>query len=455
MWQNPNPIDLLFFAAEYALERLGVPGFCGCMELWLSGRLDLDRLRVAAAALGDAYPVLNATLHTHPITGRVRWRLPRLGSPARIAVHCSERPPEDGVEALVNTRRAAFHEPPLAFHVFRGAPAGDVLMMFWTHALMDGGGGLALLAALDRLYRERTPPGTLASLGDERRRDFDEHLLRGNTASRIAAVLRPRRAKPPPRESRQLNTTPYSRNWGRMRIVRRRLERPELERAEAIARSIGAGVRLSDWLRTSAFAALDSILPLRRDRLSEYTMLSPVDHRDPASPAVCWNFNSALPLSVPTADLADRAAVARELRRQMTAHKHARTAEHDALHVWLTTRLPTAWIGSIFRSEFSPGCSPRRTIGPRQALSMPFGIMKGYAGAHFCELAARSFTAYRVPLPQPGFAIDTTLSSGGLEIIGTCLEGRTPVALLTRIVEQFMTFALRPPADASESGDCA
>lgn len=452
MWQNPNPIDLLFFAAEYALERLGVPGFCGCMELWLSGRLDLGRLRTAVTALGDAFPVLNATLDTHPITGRVRWRLPKPGSSPRIAVRCSEMPPEDGIEALVNERRAAFHEPPLAFHVFRGAPEGDVLMMFWTHALMDGGGGLALLAVLDQLYRERTAPGTLASRGDERRRDFEQHLLPGGMPARIAAVLRGGRAKPPPRESRQLNTSPYPRDWGRMRILRRRIERSALEQAEAIARSIGAGVRLSDWLRTSAFAALDALLPRRRDRLSAYTMLSPIDHRDPASPAVCWNFNSALPLSIPTADLADRAEVARELRRQMTAHKHARTAEHDALHVWLTTRLPTAWIGSIFRAEFLPGRSPRRTIGPRQALSIPFGIMKGCAEARFCEHAPRSFTAYRIPLPQPGFAIDTTLSERGLEIVGTCLDGRTSIELLTRIVEHFVAFALRPPTEGGPIG---
>jgi hypothetical protein len=74
-YQEPNPIDLYFFAADQAIRRIGLPGTNIHLCLELNGRVDVDGLRRSVDLLRRIYPAVGSRLEQSSITGRPRRRL--------------------------------------------------------------------------------------------------------------------------------------------------------------------------------------------------------------------------------------------------------------------------------------------------------------------------------------------------------------------------------------------
>lgn len=449
-YQHPNPGDLLFFAADAAQRRVGLPGTTAHIHLHLRGQLDLALLQRAIAGLHRVYPVLAARCAISPRTGWPRWRLDATPPAPGQVVHVhavSDNQLHPCIETLLNEPIDFVRRVPLELHIFRGPPAGDMLVMRWTHTLMDGGGGLTILQELDRLYRETPDLSALQTRGDERRDDFRQMLARIPWTRRINTLLtllsrrgvgRGAGVQISPARSSQLGT--------HLRYVVRQLTPEKARLVRDNAARVCPTARPSDYVRASALRALHQMMPQPLPRAGRYTLMNYIDNRRHQPGAVCWNFTTALPIEVPVCLAHDRRRVAESIRAQMEAHRAADTATRDALNLWLITRPPTAYIAAIIRADFGTHGTPAARIGMRMPLSLPLGIMGPFAQPlpTFCGVEVANYYAFRAPVPQPGFAVDVHLTEDRLNVVGTCLESCVPLETLTALVDRFVDALLDP-----------
>lgn len=452
-YQYPNAGDLLFFAAEAAEQRMGLPGATAHFQLELANRLDIERLRHAVAALWRVYPATAARPELSLRTGRPRWRLDGARRDPRRIVRLHELAADaqstlhGAVEELFNTGLNLQRRPPVQFHVFRRPRAGDVLIMRCTHALADGRGCLRMLEELDRLWREGPDLSTLRSAGDELRNDLDALIAEVPLRRRLELLRESMRSATPGRQPGiQLARDRIPRKLGRLYFAIRQLDARDLDTVRRHATQLGEGARLSDYLRASGIAALHAVLPKPVGWPWRYTMMNYIDNRRHRPGAVCWNFTSALPIAVPAWMAPDRRQVARHMRAQMTAHRTAQTAVRDAVTLRLVTRLPTACFGALIRSGFAIGSSPAARMGMRLPLSLPFGILGGFGRPMptFCGATLENGYAYRTVIPQPGYAVDLTLLDDRLNVVGAGLESRVSRATLNALLDRFVQTVLQP-----------
>jgi len=348
-------------------------------------------------------------------------------------------------EDLLNTPLRAFDVAPMQFDIVRGDEHGDVLLVRWPHALMDGRGCQRVLSELDRLFREQPDPATLVSAGQEDRDDFGD-LLRSIRWSQRKELLRAGLRPDTPRRKpgRQLALSPLPARPGRLRYVLRVLEPDEMRQVEQNAAQTCPDARLSDYLRATGLRALDELARPYRGAPRDYTFMSYIDGRRTHPDVICHNFTVALPIAVPVRLAPDRAAVAACIRRQMDAHQSTRTDLREALFAWLTTRLPTAYLAALVRAAFPPGARPRPQMGVRCPMSLPFGILGDFAPSlpTLCGRPLRHFYYVRNIVPQPGFGLDLQLLPDRLAMVAVGLESRVPVPTLQQLLDRFVALLL-------------
>jgi NRPS condensation-like uncharacterized protein len=144
-----NPIDQLIFH----VDRDETPWSCH-FEVRVSGRLDDDRLAVAATTAAGRHPIVGARLAPYRARDRqLYWDTVDPVDSVRIEV--VECPDDDAVaEArmrLLNRRIHLDIDPPLAL-MLAHRPGGDSLILNLNHAAGDGTSGVLLLAAIARAY---------------------------------------------------------------------------------------------------------------------------------------------------------------------------------------------------------------------------------------------------------------------------------------------------------------
>ena len=342
-YQDPDPLDLLFFAADAASRRARLLGANIHLVTEVEGELDLGRLKQAIAALHREYPVTAAKLVTGTFTGRPRWRLdmPPPHPNHVVQVHQIQPPTPDQwrteFERLFATPIDAARFPPLRFHVLRGLAQGDVLVMRWPHALMDARGGGMMSEELDRLYEEAPDVNTLCSAGDETRDDFGALLARTTLRWRVqtffGSVLRPNRQR---RRFSQLVTEPIPTDLGRLRCVFRHFPASETKRIMDNAVRICGVARFPDFLRACALRALHEVMPHPVPPDTLYTTLNLLGRRNRRQPLRwCCNLTSALPLAVPAGLIHDRQRVADLFREQTGNQLASDTPLRHAAILWL------------------------------------------------------------------------------------------------------------------------
>lgn len=446
-FQHPNPLDRMFFAGDYAMRRLGLPGSVAYLRFAFEGRLDPVRLQTALRQTYARYPVLAARCEQPWHVAWPRWRLGALAAVDAVHVQRFTGDPAAGAaawaHALFNAPHAADRTPPFDLHVVQGGAHGDTLFVRWPHALMDGRGALLVLDALSTCYTAGTlPPGPAQP--DATRRDFAALLAGVPLATQLRWALDCLHGEHHPPRVLRLAQAPLRRPLGPMHCRLRSVADEAWQQVVENAQRAGPDVRLSDFIRASAVAALDQVLqPSKRDH-PVYTLGAFVDHRRQRPGAVCWNLTGALPLQVPAAWALDRPRIARHLRRQMTDHARAQTSLRHYATLRLTMQPPRTFVGAAIRAGFGG-----RAVAFQRSLlpSLPLGILPafGAGSAILFGLPVRAFHGFRTVPPEHGFSLDVAIGGGQLNIAGACLAGRVPVPRLEQLMDRFVALLLAPP----------
>ncbi len=450
-YQYPNPLDLLFFAGEHATKRAGLPGVHVHLHLELRGRVDVEGLRRALLALYRVYPAAGARRELDIRTGRPRWRLDGPPPDMRrvVRLHALTPPTDDqlqhDVEALFAASLDTVRLPPVQFHVFRGLPAGDVVVVRWPHALTDGRGAFLLLEELVRLYDETPDPATLTSAGDERRDDFARMLADYPLWRRVRMMLE---LHHPPQAHRgevlHLAQTPAATDPGPMHYLRRHLTPEQTAQVGENMRRIAGASPSGDYLRACGLHALHAVMPKPVPPHALYTAMSLLDNRRRQGPAVCWNLTSALPITVPTDAAGDAAELTRLIHRQTIAHVRARTGLRYYAAFSLLMHPPTAYVAAVLRATMLAG--RRQTSGLMLAgtpsLRLDFIGPFSRPLPRFCGAELHNYYGYSTLLPEPGFALHVNLTHQRLNVSGVCFEARVPARTLAALMDRFIATLL-------------
>jgi hypothetical protein len=183
-------MDRGMVAINDGLTALGYPSFSTQALVWLAGRVDAARLQAALTRACRAYPMLVARL-AKSTTAAPTWRLrPGAACPLHVSSLNAEAPQAvlDHAAAFLSAPGDPAQGEPIRFHLLQRPNGGDVLLMQYSHVLMDNGDALPLLRAIDRLFREEdagvngvAPPWRDVVAG---------HLQRFPLARRLRAALR-------------------------------------------------------------------------------------------------------------------------------------------------------------------------------------------------------------------------------------------------------------------------
>jgi hypothetical protein len=312
-----NATDRVMLAVDEALRQIGYPGFQTQTFLWLAGRADVPRLRAALSRLSEAHPVTVARL-AQARSGPC-WRF-RPG--ARLTLAEADLDASDEITVLGHAGRllAESHDPaegdPVRFHLLHRPDGRDVLLLQYSHSLMDNNATPLLLRELSRCARETpaAPALSQAAATDP----LWQYLRRHPRARRRAAADSARERLVEALAHRAIVLgRPATRNFGApFGILTRRLD-PQAARALSVRAQRAGGVpSLSMSILASVFRTIHRLAPPGRgDNLAAGIGID-LGLRGPQGP-LFENLMSLVPVHAAPDDLADRDALVRSLSRQM------------------------------------------------------------------------------------------------------------------------------------------
>jgi len=445
----PNALDRLFFVFDRAAARLSLPGAFIHMHLEMAGQVDVEGLKRALACLHRVYPVTAGKLEWSNHLSSPRWRLyarkTDAGQP--VFVHHLSPPTEAELDRQIDRLLAQRIDPvklaPFQFHVMRGLPAGDLVVIRWPHALMDARGGFLIMETIDRLYREAPDPGGLMTAGDERFDGLSELIQRAAEAHRPTPG--PERQSAGPEQELQLPICPDFRELGPLRGIVRKLDESGCQRAQEIVKRTCAPARFGAYLRACAVRALHRLIGRRAAAGLGYSVPYVFEGRQPPyrSP-VCRNIFTAERLFVPVGMALDRPAVARMLHegtsRLVAAGPDARRLKRSLM----ITSLPAALLGHLVRHALIYPPEPWQRDEFGRPPSLPLGFMQafGMEKRSFCGAELRYVHAFRPPLPRQGIGIQVMGEQGRLAVCGLCYEVRWE--MMNRFLDDFIEAILSP-----------
>lgn len=451
-YQRPNPLDFYFFAADQAMRRIGLPGTSIHLCLELKGRVDVDGLRRALSAIYRLYPAAGARLERSAITGNPRWRLDAAPPDPAGAVTLIELPGandaavHDRIEALLNEPIDAERLPPLRFVIIRGQPEGDRLIARWTHALMDGRGGVTLVEELDRLYRESPDPDTCVSVGDELRDDF------GDLIRKAPLVLAPGDfldgscgLRPAQWRTARLTDGLTLNRLGSARFMLRRLTPEQTRRAKEVSLRVCGIARFGDFTRACAIRALDRVMPRPLPPNAGYCTLNLIDHRKRRQIApVCRNLTSALPMYVPATVAPDRKAVADLARDQMARLIESGTILRRLAVAHRIAFIPAGALINVLQRGLSAAAMNRLASGMGNAPSLPLGLIGSFSRKMptFCGAELTNIFGLR-PVPfQTGISVDVNEAQERINVAGMYYEAAIGTERMAGFLDDFVNSLL-------------
>lgn len=158
--QHLNAADRLMLVAHEGMRRMGHPGFQCQTHIWLDGRLDVDRFKPALAKLRAVYPVIVSRLMRDE-RGRPMWRFDAVREVEFVEHSLSGSESSDiwrYGEGLFETPLDLDQRDPIGFHLLHLPDGRDVLIVRFSHVLMDGKSPEFALAEIDRLFAEIEAP---------------------------------------------------------------------------------------------------------------------------------------------------------------------------------------------------------------------------------------------------------------------------------------------------------
>jgi hypothetical protein len=155
--QALNPLDLALRCVDRSIRGMGYPGFETQMLVWLSGRVDVGRLRRSIERLSRRRPVITARLaeDDHSDGAQPFWQFTHEASTLQEIDLPSGG--ADSVLAQAEEFLSMPHDPadvaPLRFYLLRRSDGDDVFLMQYNHMLMDQSASVVLLEEIKQLSR--------------------------------------------------------------------------------------------------------------------------------------------------------------------------------------------------------------------------------------------------------------------------------------------------------------
>ncbi|MCI0359216.1 MAG: hypothetical protein L0211_12120 [Planctomycetaceae bacterium] len=319
--QRLNPLDIALRSVDQTIRGMGYPGFETQMLVWLSRRIDAAQLRQAISRLAIRHPAITARL-VEP-TGSGGGPYWQFQPDAAATLHeldvtaDDEQSVLDCVARLLSQPRPPDVNPPLRFHLLHRPGGQDVLVLQYSHVLMDNGASHLVVQELDRLSqsagdddqphyepanlaarRLRSVPHAARTKATKAAFDLQAHTLRGR-----AAILGTGEEDKPRIVSLQ--------------ILARTLD-PELTRAiQAASARVCGFPSLSMSILASAFRAIRSLGPESRNADRTYIAGIGLELGLRRGQALLQNLSSIVPITARPAELADHSGLLRSLSRQM------------------------------------------------------------------------------------------------------------------------------------------
>jgi len=322
--QRLNPLDIALRAVDETIRSLAYAGFETQMLIWLAGRVDAQRLQTAIERLARRHPAINSVL-VEPSGKSAEppyWRFQPDIPPEVAEVALADDAPQsvlDWAAREISRVLPLDSHPPMRFALLRRPGGKDVVLIQYSHALMDNGAAPLVVKELDRLAAAESsadisPAYEPANLSGQRLRKLSHSARRAASTAAFelqAHTLRGRAAI--------LGTAQEDRPRKLPLAVAARTLDPEVTRGLEAASIAACGFpSLSMTVLASAFRAIQRLGPESRNAERNYIAGIGLDlGMRRGGGALLQNLLSIVPITARAADLADRAGLIRQLSGQM------------------------------------------------------------------------------------------------------------------------------------------
>lgn len=411
-----NAADRLMLAAHRTGRELGHPGFWCQTHVWMDGRMNVPALRTALARLGACHPVLTARLDDPGGRTVPSWRFRPAALVTLDETDLPAAEPGDVWRAGAALNAAPLdhdRSDPVSFHLLHLPDGRDVLILRYSHVLMDGKAPEYALAALNECF-DRAPPPMCSRPVDEMR----EHLDRFDAATRRRAALRVIRShiRPP---TRPVTLAPPARGIV-VEPVRIRVATLDADRTTALTnrvRTLCGFANLTPAVVAAAFRAVGRLTGHRTRPRTPLQVDVPLNLRPPGvREPIFRNFMTFVQLNARCRDLRDRDALTRGLHGQM----------RDQLRRGID-------LGNLAMMAFMAPRAPRlRKHIIRRALRRPFTLGFGFLGPvlpaldRFGGRTVEWLYTLNAAISPPGITLEVNQHRGRLNLILTYIDGPIP-----------------------------
>lgn len=428
--QPLNAADRLMLVAHEGMRRLGHPGFQCQTHVWLDGRLDVEGFRKALAALERQYPVITSRL------ARDRRGIP-FWSAHDGPVKFIERDEDSAEQAAVwRTGERLFAmpfdldtDPPIEFHLLHLPDGRDVLLLRFSHVLMDGKGPEFALSEINRLYSDEsaaTTP-TTAVAHDE----LADHLRRIGRRKRFSAAMQVVRSQIKlPIRSGVLARGDVS-QWchGPLRILVREMDETRTRAAIDRVRRICGFANLSPAVLASVFRAIRALTDKPIGRRTGFQTDVPLNLRAPGRiHPVFRNYMSFIRMCAKADELVDRDALTRSLsaymRDQIRRGVDIGTAQMMSLMAPMEKLLARHLLDRMRKDPISLGFG---FLGP---------VLAGLDT--FCGRRVDRLYSLNASISPPGMVLQVSQFRGRMSLVMTYIGEKVPDELANRFAEFIM-----------------
>ena len=163
--QSPSAVDLALRAVDQSIRGLGYPGFETQTLVWLGGRADAPAFRRSLSELGRRHPKLTARL----AAGRGNewhWRMAP-GSQVELVETELDSADSEAVYGYAEKLQSAPTDletsPPIRFHLLRRRGGSDVLILHYSHVLLDHASAEMVLRELAQPAHSHRAAGELST----------------------------------------------------------------------------------------------------------------------------------------------------------------------------------------------------------------------------------------------------------------------------------------------------
>ena len=305
-------------AVHDGLTAVGHYGFVCQTHVWLQGRISVPALRGALAQLNQAYPVMTARLQT-PRFGKPYWLFRQDAVPTVIESTLASAEPTvvwSNAEALCHAPFRIRATDPIQWHLFHLPDGRDVLVMLFSHALMDGKAPEHVLKNLNGVYDSAAAVSTRndSATDDE----LALHLRKYPKLKRVRLAFR-----------RLFHEVHYSRRSARLTVSRgkwsgsqfriyvHQLSAAQTSAASSRVRTLCGFPNLSPAVLAAVFRTVNDMGPDVGDDRLRFRTDVPLNLRPPGSSEPLFrNFMSFIKMGASRSELAD----ADELVRTLNGH---------------------------------------------------------------------------------------------------------------------------------------